>query len=229
MPVIAYKTLTITFFYAQGRRIVCEECGDPFSFITGGIESGSTTGLPLVSSDNRMREDAFRGALRALKKTANKHNVGEAACPHCRMYQRWMIAHSKNESMGCGAVIGLGLLGVVPWLVNLFAGWSDQHLAILVGGGVVGLIGGIVLGRMGSLSSDPISEPDARSMADEELQEHLEACEEREFDPFLAWWMMVGNKPNDKQAPVSLGMDDLTDNPLLLPHELTTDHVFEQI
>ncbi len=87
MPVIVYKTMTIELFYAQGRRIQCEHCQQPFCYVTGGVQSAQTTGVPIVSSDDGMRQTALNQAISGLRKTAKKRKAGQAMCPHCQCCQ----------------------------------------------------------------------------------------------------------------------------------------------
>ena len=107
MPVIVYKTMTIELTYAYGRRINCEHCGKPFTYIHYDNRSEQVTGVPLLSSDDKMRDNAAKQAIKNLAKLADKQKLGQATCPHCRQYQPWMISSAKATGFGCGALAGL--------------------------------------------------------------------------------------------------------------------------
>ena len=78
MPVIVYKTMTIELFYAQGRRIECDSCQQPFVYIHGGGESAQTTGVPVVSNDDKMRDNALRQVIRSLNKLRRNSKSAKA-------------------------------------------------------------------------------------------------------------------------------------------------------
>lgn len=223
MPVIVYKTMTIELFYAQGRRVECDSCGQPFCYIHGGVESAQVTGLPLISGDDGMRRDALRQAVVGLKKTAKKSKVGEATCPHCKCYQNWMVSKSKNREMGCFGVLGLLFFGILPGIFAGIYGKEDYVMPLLIGGSIVGLVAGIMFGRSRALDRGPHQDKqDDRSMTDQDFEKFLQKCEAQEYDPFLYWWITLGHNPGEKQAPVSIGLEDTTTDPKF-PHPLSTD------
>ena len=78
MPVIVYKTMTIELFYAQGRRIECDSCQRPFVYIHGGGESAQTTGVPVVSNDDKMWDNTLRQAIRSLNKLRRNSKSAKA-------------------------------------------------------------------------------------------------------------------------------------------------------
>ena len=71
-------TMTIELFYAQGRRIECDSCQQPFVYIHGGGESAQTTGVPVVSNDDKMRDNALRQAIRSLNKLRRNSKSAKA-------------------------------------------------------------------------------------------------------------------------------------------------------
>ncbi|MBL8810128.1 MAG: hypothetical protein JNM43_08130 [Planctomycetaceae bacterium] len=223
MPVIVYKTMTIELFYAQGRRIECDNCGQPFCYIHGGVESAQVTGLPLISGDDSMRRDALRQAVVGLKKTAKKAKVGEAICPHCKCYQNWMVSSSRNREMGCFGVLGLLFFGILPGIFAAIYNKQDLTMPLFIGGSLVGLVAGIMFGRSRALNRGPHEDKqDDRSMTDQDFEKFLQKCESQEYDPFLYWWITLGHNPGEKQAPVSIGLEDTTTDPRF-PQKLSTD------
>jgi len=76
MPVIVYKTMTIE---PQGRRIECDSCQQPFVYIHGGGESAQTTGVPVVSNDDKMRDNALRQAIRSQNKLRRNSKLAECS------------------------------------------------------------------------------------------------------------------------------------------------------
>ena len=228
MPVIVYKTMTIELFYAQGRRVICEQCQNPFCYIAGGVESAQTTGVPIVSSDEGMRDSALRQAIAGLRKTAKKRNVGEAMCPHCQCYQGWMVSNSLFSNLGCFFLLGVILLGVASAILNAFfefGGWITVVGWSVVAGAIIGL----VIGKFMAITAGPHQgEEDARAMTDDQFREFMAQCDEHDADAFLAWWITMGNEPGEKQAVVSLGMEDQTGQPAY-PAEMSTDHVLANV
>ena len=229
MPVIVYKTLTVELFYAQGRRIHCERCQQPFCYIVGGVESAQTTGLPLVSNDDGMRQTAINQAISGLRKTAKKRKVGEAMCPHCQSYQGWMVTNSHLSNMGCFALLGLVLLAIVVAILNGIFQWTDEWLMLIGGSLVVGGLLGLIAGKFLAISAGPhLDKQDSRSMTDDEFRDFLAKCDQHDADPFLLWWISLGNEPGDKQAPVGLGLEDQTGQPVY-PLDMSTDHVLARV
>ena len=228
MPVIVYKTMTIELFYAQGRRIECDSCQQPFVYIHGGVESAQTTGVPVVSNDDKMRDNALRQAIRSLKKTAKKQQVGEGKCPHCHCYQEFMVKNSHLGNMGCFFTIGLGLCTLGPLILNAIFEWTEEWGTMLMTGAIVGGILGLVLGKMSAVTRGPHpDEEDGRSMTDEEFEGFVAKCEEEEYDPFLLWWINCDNQPGDKQAPVGIGLEDETGQ-RRFPVEISTDYIMKK-
>lgn len=225
MPVIVYKTMTIELFYAQGRRITCDSCQQPFVYIHGGVETAQTTGVPVVSSDDGMRKTALKQAIKSLRKTAKKEKAGEGLCPHCHCYQGWMVRASHMGNMGCFFALGAGLLTLGPLILNAIFDWTDEWGTMLLGGLVIGGVLGLIIGKITAITVGPHpDEEDARSMTDDEFEDFLGKCDEEDLDAFLLWWITVGNEPGDKQAPVSIGLEDTTGMPEF-PEDLSTDYV----
>ena len=228
MPVIVYKTMTIELFYAQGRRIVCEHCQNAYMYIHGGVESAQTTGVPIVSSDDGMRDTALRNAIAGLHKTAKKAKVGEAMCPHCQCYQGWMASKSLLFNLGCFFLLGVVLLGIIAAIVNAI--FDIGSFVTIVGWSVVaGAILGLIAGKLVAIKVGPHhGEEDNRAMNDDQFREFLAQCDEHDADPFLARWVTLGNEPGEQQAVVSLGLEDQTGQPIY-PAEMSTDHVLANV
>lgn len=228
MPVIVYKTMTIELFYAQARRIACEHCHAPFTYITGGVESSQTTGLPLINSDEGMRRDALKQGVESLRKIAKKRRVGEAKCPHCHCFQRWMARTSHWESMGCLSVVGAIVLAIGGAIGNYVFSWTNQWKVPVVGGAIVGFLIGLIFGKLTATTVGPHApEEDPRALTDDALRQFIDKCSADGTEPFLVWWVLLDNEPGKKQLAVSLGIDDQTGS-LILPTEMGTDHVLSQ-
>jgi len=185
MPFIAYKTMTIKLSYAQGRRIACDNCQQSFVYIHGGTKRGGTIGLPVLSRDDKMREEASRKVVHAISEIGAKTNVGKAICPHCKCYQKFMVNASRRR-WGCGglAVGALLLLILCPILFSPFLDRAKAVGAFLV----VGLIGSLAIAKC-SISRGPyFKKEDDRSMTDAEFETFLAECDSNECDPFVLWW-----------------------------------------
>lgn len=66
MPVIVYKTLELKVLYVQARRILCEYCRQPFTYVVGERKTFNVTGIPIVSSDEGMQSEATKKAASSL-------------------------------------------------------------------------------------------------------------------------------------------------------------------
>ncbi len=204
------RKVSITAFHAQGRRINCGHCGEPYTFVEGDTSDGVAQGNALMSDKDELARTAFRRVASSLEKRARKEQKGEGRCPHCHQLQAWMIKNSRMGNMGCFGAIGLvvGIIGTVV-LYNLM---PVPALAL-----AVGILGTLVLGAAGAggglfLAEKPGAQPDeadARVKTDEQLASWMSSCAQKKQDPMLAWWVQLGNQPPGKAMTFSLGLLDL--------------------
>ncbi|MCJ8332161.1 MAG: hypothetical protein HRT89_09995 [Lentisphaeria bacterium] len=231
MPIIAYKTVTINIHYAQGRRIDCEHCHQPFTYITDGDESAQSTGLPLVSSDEGMGKSAMKGLSKSLASVAGKKNTGHGICPHCSQYQGWMVRNSLTKNIGCCSFGIAFVFALVPVIINIFKDHLDMGMWIL-GAAILGFILGIGLGFLTALKGGVQRELDEDetilSMDDEFLQAHLDACGENDYDPILTWLLMTGFEPSDDAPLISLGFNDYSKQQII-PYEISSVAALEEL
>lgn len=226
MPVIVYKTLDLNIHYVQGRRILCEHCRQPFTYVTGETKKFQATGIPLVSSDEGMRKSAMKSAAKSLSKISQQDKKGSALCPNCLRYQKWMVRHSQAVGLGCGFLGGLGISWFGGFMVLALMGWSESLLpALMVGGTILGL----VLGKVLSLSGGQHSEADPAALKDEQVPELLAHCEKEQLDPILYWYLSIGNKVKDNEALVSLGIRDRTGRIPIFPRELASEYAIRAL
>lgn len=228
MPVIYYKTLDIDILCAQARRIECCHCFKSFSYIHGENVSGRSTGLPVVSSDNKMGEAALRRALEGIPKLAEKEFIGKGLCPYCKRYQDWMVKASLQAWTITGFILG-GLIGGI--LGAILSGAYNFFDGSLGTGAIVGGLGlatlGVVIGLLARIKGGPHRQrAHPESMTDKQLTEHLALCDEKELDPFKVWLLDTGMKPTEKMGFTSLGLLDLTGRPVF-PQEWSTEQMMK--
>jgi hypothetical protein len=227
MPVIVYKTLTLNIKYAQARRILCEHCRQPFTYVWGDSQEFKATGVPLLSSDDGMRKSAMKQAANALAKVAKSPNKGLSMCPHCHCYQSWMVRKSWLAGLGCGLVAGLLLTGIVAIVAGIWFSWGSGLIAAVVAAGAVA---GLAFGATSAVRKGPHPQKkDESAMTDGEVPALLKTCQEKNADFVLLWYLALGNKVAEKQALVSLGVYDTTGQRPLFPRELTTTHALVQL
>lgn len=223
MPVIVYKTLNLSVLWVQGRRILCEYCREPFTYVHGDRKTFNVTGIPIVSSDDGMRKEAMKKAVTGLAQVARSKNQGQALCPNCKRYQRWMVSHSRTIGIGCGLLGGAVLAGMIALFAGIWFAWSAE---VMVGLILAGAILGLVLGKMASLDPGPHRDKqDQRALADRDVPGFLDKCQQGGYEPFLFWYLALGNKANEKEALVSLGVHDSSGRPPVFPRELGSDLV----
>ncbi len=226
MPIIAYKTMELAFHHAQARRIACEQCGKPFTFIFKDEDSFSVTGVPLLSNDDKMRAKALKQASNKLRKVSKEERKGQAMCPHCHCYQQWMVTRDRWTSLGCGFLLGgLGLL-IVILLANWGFAFTNNYGELILWSALAGAVLGAVLGRWSAISVGPHpDEEDGRAMTDETFTDFLKACVQKDADPILTWHAVVSDEtPGAKEIWVSLGLADFTGQPIF-PEELDSENV----
>lgn len=230
MPVIVYKTMTVDLTYAYGRRINCEHCEEPFTYLHHDNQSAQVTGLPLINSDDKMRENAVKQAMKSLAKIADKKRIGQATCPHCRKYQQWMIRSAQTTGLGCGFLAGIALGLALCFFIRWLAGWENVLYSVFIPTAIISVISAFVC-MFCNINPDEYlkdeSKKDPRSMTDEDLDEYLAKCDAEDYDPAKFWYLMLGNQPGER-ALLSLGFDDLTGEDFF-PEEYTTSHMLDQM
>ena len=227
MPVIVYKTMDLDILYVQGRRILCDGCRQPFTYVYGDRKTVNVTGIPIVSSDDGMRQSAMKKAATELAKLARAKNPGQALCPHRKRYQSFMIAQARKTAIGCGFFGGLLGVGALAIAAGIWFTWSSSAIvATTIAGAVIGLVGGLKL----TLTRGPHRDAeDQTSMKDEDIPPLLERCTEENCDPFLFWYLALGNEPGEKEALISLGVYDVSGRPPIFPRDLSSDVAVRQL
>jgi len=84
MVVIPYKTFTLKIPHFQGRRILCDACGNPFTYLARGGSNGKDVGLPLLSRNDRMAVRARPEALHRVVRAARARERGVGLQTSCR-------------------------------------------------------------------------------------------------------------------------------------------------
>ena len=228
--VIFYRAVSFQTVHAQVRRIICDACKKPFSYVIGDFEQTQTNGFPGFSDDDGMREEAFEMGLKKLARLARKEHRGEARCPHCDVYQQFMVRASLVKHLGWGIGIGLVFGGMGTSILG-GAGFVFPVglIPAVVGATMLCILIGGVIGKMCALSTGPHQgNKDARSMTDEQFVQHLEESARVDLHPAMAWFFLLGYGHDPNWRMISLGIDDKTPTPLA-PHELSTDHILDQL
>lgn len=219
MPVIVSKSVSINLCYVQARRIECLCCQRPFCYVLSDTSTVQVQGAPYAMNPEPLRRKAMTLAEERLQKVAKKPKLGEAACPHCKQYQPWMVLNSHRKQMGWGGVIGV-VIGAGLYAANAIwelSGKLDSGEALLGLAGL-GLAAGLTIGKVRSINKGPHNEEDHRAFPDENFLGLAAQCMEREQDPILTWFTMLGGDPGD-HAMVSLGFKDEVEPPLISPSD----------
>jgi hypothetical protein len=226
MPVIVYKTLDLNVLYVQARRILCDFCRLPFTYVIGDRKTFNVTGVPIVSSDDGMRKEAMKKAASGLARIARSKNAGQALCPHCKRYQKWMVSKSRMTAMGCGFLGGIALAGLVALLAGI---WFEMSSEVMLGVTAAGAAAGLALGKIKSLDAGPHQKEDGRSIRDDDVPGFLKRSLQGGYEPILFWYLALGNKAREKEAFVSLGVADVSGWPPVFPRELSSDEVVRHL
>ncbi len=223
MPMIVYKTLDLDVYWVQSRRLKCDNCMNPFVLIHHDTFNISTTGVPLVSNDEKMRDKVLRQARGKLRSLARENEVGHAACPHCGHYQKWMISSSYLGSITCFSIATPVLVGVAGGIWSWFSTNPNALMITLIAAGC-GLLVGATLGFLWARSDcKPQSERDEKSMTDEEFTEMVQKAEAEEADHALAWHFHAeDSEPGEKTLVVSLGFLDEVGDMTGVPESIST-------
>jgi len=84
------RVMSIGIQWVQARRITCEHCSKPYTFIEGGTERADAEQSAAFSDDAELRRTAFRDAANAVDEAAETKERGRGRCPHCHQLQEWM-------------------------------------------------------------------------------------------------------------------------------------------
>jgi hypothetical protein len=219
MSEIVSHTLTMKFGLLQGRRIICEHCRKPFTYIWAHYGSAKESGDPEYSSESGMAWVCQKKAREQAKTICREKEQGEAICPHCQCYQPWMTMQSCIGSLlFCGLL--LTAFGAGAGVALKFLGVTDSMKISAIAGAAIGLVIGVFLAKLIALKKGPHRERDPRSMTDEELLAFLQ--ERADADPCLTWGIAVGMVPEGgSENAFSMGILDETENPIV-PHEFST-------
>lgn len=135
----------------EARRLVCEHCRQPYTYLVGENLTADATGMDVHSPHARTRIEA--ALLKQLRRVAACPRRGEAICPRCHCFQGWMVASSvRRQLVVCGSAGLLTALLLVASHASLVdaAAWD---LAILYG--ILGVLAGLLVGRLRALRLGP--------------------------------------------------------------------------
>jgi hypothetical protein len=206
MPVIAYKTMNLTAVWVQIRKIRCEGCHNGFRYLAIGTRNVQSSGVPLISSDDGMRERVGKQLEKALNKLSKKQRQGEGLCPHCQRYQSWMVRASRLSHYGKGLGVGgvIGALSIIPFV--LMGGFGAvANLALMAGLLALGLLAGAGWGFRKSIRPGPhTGMVDHRAMKDAEFGDFMKMCKDKDYQPALTWYASIGGQFQDKVPVIPL-------------------------
>jgi hypothetical protein len=220
MPIIVYKTMSLTVCHAQVRRIACDHCSHPFCYVISDSTSIEVTGLPVVSSDEGMRQQVARQAESQLQNIATKSQRGQARCPHCQRYPSWMVTQSLLWNLIGWALGGLVAGGLLLMMLNAIFKWNRSHTTLAIAGAMAGCGLGLLLGKWLALKTGAYEQADSRSSSDEAFLAFVNQAVQQDQDPILLWHVQTGglvpNEGGQGATLVSLGFQDLANPPLNL-------------
>jgi len=215
MPIA--KDITYTFHVAQGRHIACEHCGKTFTFLVYDVCIGMGSGS-IIASKKKLRTKAMDDMQKEIAKVAKDRNKGYALCPHCNMYQKFMVKAKRRARQMTGFIVGTAI-GTIPiGSLMLMAGALDELtvwgvlvsscLSAMVTTGPVGWL--VALLRPVSVGPHPQGQ-DAESMTDEEFLQWVTECEADDADPLTSWAVSLApHAGEDDSVLLSLGVLDMT-------------------
>ncbi len=205
MPVIVYKSMDVSVVWVQARTIRCQGCKERFVYIASGSTTARTTGLPIFSSDEGMREEISKQIQKACEAIQFKPRQGEALCPHCKRYQSWMVSANRQSRGGWGFGCGGALGAVAGGALYFYIGERTAPWWLWIAGAVLFAAAGVAYGLKTALAEGPHPQlSDARGMKEPEFDEFVIAAQEKELEPTLAWWAMIGGKFEDKVPVIPL-------------------------
>ena len=211
------KDITYTFEVAQGRHIACEHCGKTFTFLMYDTCMGMGSGS-VIGSSKKIRAKALEDSRKTIDKTAHDRTKGFALCPHCNMYQVFMVKSERKKRQIAGLIAGTAV-GAVPIGIWMFANDALDEFTVWGVMVVCCLLALVTTGPVGWLASflwpvrvGPHMEPDPGSMTNEEFGKWVAECEAQDADPILSWAAsMHPNAGSGKSCLLSLGVIDMTD------------------
>ncbi len=138
-----------------------------------------------------------------------------------------MVSHSRTVGLGCGFLGGIALAGLIAMLAGMWFAWGAETV---FGMTAAGALLGLALGKQYSLDSAPqLDKEDGRSMRDGDIPSFVARCRRDGYEPILFWYLTLGNKTNEKEALVSLGVRDESGRPAIFPREMGSEFVVERL
>ena len=220
---IPIRELSLRIRWLQGRRLACAHCGGKFTCLAEGNRKISTTGIPLLSSDEGMQAALRKAALERLRKEDARRGWEVARCPGCRRYQPWMVRRSRLRRAlpwGFGPFLAAWILTGLPPLIS----GSLPHLGIALGLGTGGGLLGLAFSlRPGAFRGDP----DPRGISDEDLRTLLDHAKAVDGDPLVEWYLSFHEEVPKKDLLLTMGFRDATGEDFL-PEEVASAAVLEE-
>ena len=218
----------IHVFYVQARRILCEYCQQPFSYLIHGKMTfrWSDWWTPSFKS---LEAKALAAGVKSLEQVAMKDLVGESLCPHCKCYQSWMVKNSREGVHGCGCLlVALPLMGLL--LVNKKIRWDDWRFYVaIVLIMAVAYSFGFVCRLLGMTRGPHVNRSSPLSKTDFELVEHLTNSSQITQSPLTAWYLdATKRKPRKDETVLDLGVLDQTSK-ALLPEAFSTKAALQRL
>lgn len=217
-------SITVTLRFAQARRIDCEHCGQPYTFVEGGTTTGFESSSGAFADEADMRRSAFREAANTLDEYGEDAQRGRGRCPHCHRLQEWMRVTAGTAIAGF-AIASLVVAGILGFAASFF---TSDTIAWGGAGGLaaVGVILSLLFGKHAADSEDPVPIVDHAVKTDEQLHEYIQASLDAGEDPFLRWWK-AAEKPHisdyeKNTIEFSMGLWDQSTTSLDIPEALTT-------
>jgi len=220
------RVVTVTFHYAVARRIDCEHCGMPYTYVYGETKSASEEQSAAFADDEQLRQVALRKAANSVDSLAGREQIGRGRCANCRKLQDWMVVTPMAAAMSIlfvglaiGAVLAFGGWFVTSEFLDLSVPIQIAVSAGLAAATTLAAVAAAVIGgpRLAD-STDAADSNDPLSMSDEELLAFIGTCDG--IGPFLSWWARAGAPPKVREIPFDMGIKDLSTAPLVLGNAL---------
>lgn len=217
MPSINMKVAGLTIITAQGIRMECESCGEPFTELAHREDTASGFCLP-TGDEEALQLQVLRQGLKKIGALSGKPRRGRGRCPHCAHVQGWMQRRRFWTAFGYGALlyftfafVGGGMVASLLAEEGRFGEGDAQILPVILTVLLCG-IPGAVLGAWTGLRGEPSKDADdPRTLTDAALLALIEDCKARDIEPMLAWaaacWKKLF-KEEDTGMNVSLGVLD---------------------
>lgn len=217
MPSINMKVAGLTIITAQGIRMECESCGEPFTVLAHREDTASGFCLP-TGDEEALQLQVLRQGLKKIGALSGKPRRGRGRCPHCAHVQGWMQRRRFWTAFGYGALlyftfafVGGGMVASLLAEEGRFGEGDAQILPVILTVLLCG-IPGAVLGAWTGLRGEPSKDADdPRTLTDAALLALIEDCKARDIEPMLAWAAACGKKlfkEEDTGMNVSLGVLD---------------------